>query len=627
MSSETANENPSNLEEQQSQHVTTEVTDNVTSVEKPIDKNTVEVHQDLELNNKVKGEITVEEKHEVKEEETVTTTTTLPVNNDAIITSINYDTQYPLHSTMDQLPLFFELLTGIKLEDKAGSEEEIEKRVSSKDALPLSEKMQQDTLLNLKDKDGNTALHQSVLQKSDIFLKLLLKVGRCDINNQNNQGETPIYIATMKRDIRKVIMLGEKGGNCGIPNNAGVYCLEFTRDEIDPDNANSDYTSTIVEFGGDLCLMYQKPLKKFHEKWLADSAKATYDTFGFVVKKGANAMDQTFRDWKKYETFRASLTRKESYRVKKFKKMILQCKPDNPHPKLKERVRKGVPNAVRGELWKVLLPIAQLKESRKGVYQKMLDTKALESDLKQIDKDVNRCFRDHRLFQERYGEYQIRLFNVLRAYTVFYPDLGYCQGMSSVAALLLMYLDEEESFWAFAHIMASEKHCLGEVYPPKDPKRQPDFLSECFYVIEHLMLTHLPKLAKHFQKVGFFTALFATKWFLMLFLDCLPFEISIMLWDIFFCEGHKIIFNATLGLLKLFESDLLKMNDIGQIKLFLQGLENKPIDIQKLIEFISHDKVKRKMIMKLRGEYRTIDLEKRVKLREQQLQEKTSNKT
>lgn len=38
---------------------------------------------------------------------------------------------------------------------------------------------------------------------------------------------------------------------------------------------------------------------------------------------------------------------------------------------------------------------------------------------------------------------QQALFNVLCAYSLYDEDVGYCQGMSEVAALLLMFMNEE----------------------------------------------------------------------------------------------------------------------------------------------------------------------------------------
>ena len=38
---------------------------------------------------------------------------------------------------------------------------------------------------------------------------------------------------------------------------------------------------------------------------------------------------------------------------------------------------------------------------------------------------------------------QQALFHVLGAYSMYNTEVGYCQGMSQIAALLLMYLNEE----------------------------------------------------------------------------------------------------------------------------------------------------------------------------------------
>lgn len=78
-------------------------------------------------------------------------------------------------------------------------------------------------------------------------------------------------------------------------------------------------------------------------------------------------------------------------------------------------------------------------------------------DIRQIDLDVNRTYRDHIMFRERYNSKQQELFNVLSAYSVYNLEIGYCQGMSQIAALLLMYLDEEEAFWALSVLLSDKK--------------------------------------------------------------------------------------------------------------------------------------------------------------------------
>jgi hypothetical protein len=110
---------------------------------------------------------------------------------------------------------------------------------------------------------------------------------------------------------------------------------------------------------------------------------------------------------------------------------------------LKNRIRKGIPNELRGRAWRSLIPIQYYLSSHKGEYQKYLNEKTNPKISKQIDLDINRTFRLHKLYQEKYGKGQIKLWNVLNAYSNYNKNLGYTQGMNTIAALLLMYLDEE----------------------------------------------------------------------------------------------------------------------------------------------------------------------------------------
>ena len=39
-------------------------------------------------------------------------------------------------------------------------------------------------------------------------------------------------------------------------------------------------------------------------------------------------------------------------------------------------------------------------------------------------------------------------------------EVSYCQGMSQVAALLLMYMNEEDAFWALCQLLTDQRHAM-----------------------------------------------------------------------------------------------------------------------------------------------------------------------
>ena len=62
---------------------------------------------------------------------------------------------------------------------------------------------------------------------------------------------------------------------------------------------------------------------------------------------------------------------------------------------------------------------------------------------KQIDLDIPRTLHSHIMFRTRYGPGQRALFNILRAFSNYDKQVGYCQGMTNIATILLMYYTEE----------------------------------------------------------------------------------------------------------------------------------------------------------------------------------------
>ena len=69
----------------------------------------------------------------------------------------------------------------------------------------------------------------------------------------------------------------------------------------------------------------------------------------------------------------------------------------------------------------------------------------------EIEKDLHRTFPNHRAFDEG-GEGRNKLRDILTAYALRNPNVGYCQSLNYVAAMLLiaLKLDAEASFWMLA---------------------------------------------------------------------------------------------------------------------------------------------------------------------------------
>lgn len=53
---------------------------------------------------------------------------------------------------------------------------------------------------------------------------------------------------------------------------------------------------------------------------------------------------------------------------------------------------------------------------------------------------LGRTFPGHTYFASPLGPGQLALFNLLKAYSLLDPEVGYCQGLSFVAGILLLHV-------------------------------------------------------------------------------------------------------------------------------------------------------------------------------------------
>ncbi|KAI9517458.1 hypothetical protein NQZ68_004675 [Dissostichus eleginoides] len=129
------------------------------------------------------------------------------------------------------------------------------------------------------------------------------------------------------------------------------------------------------------------------------------------------------------------------------------------------------------------------------------------------------------------------------AYSVYDEEIGYCQGQSFLAAVLLLHMPEEQAFCVLVKIMY--EYGLRALY-----KNNFEDLHCKFYQLERLMQEQLPDLWSHFQELNLEAHMYASQWFLTLFTAKFPLCMVFHITDLLLCEGLNIIFNVALALLK-----------------------------------------------------------------------------
>ncbi|KAI9704310.1 MAG: hypothetical protein M1836_007171 [Candelina mexicana] len=283
--------------------------------------------------------------------------------------------------------------------------------------------------------------------------------------------------------------------------------------------------------------------------------------------------------------------------------------------KMKRYIRKGIPPEYRAASWWWYAGGQGRMQKFPGLYQdlvgKSLRGQMSESDKELIERDLHRTFPDNSSFKpdpistgDFVGEPQGRtgpsnadpempilqsLRRVLQAFSIQNPRIGYCQSLNFLAGLLLLFMDEEKTFWMLNIITQAylpgthEVNLEGAnvdlgVLMTSIKESMPAVWSKIGGELDgsagdERMSTRLPPIS-----------LCATAWFMSCFIGTLPIETVLRVWDCFFYEGSKTLFRIALAIFKVGEAEIRSINDSMEIFQVVQTIPRRLIDANALME-------------------------------------------
>ncbi|CAE6470663.1 unnamed protein product [Rhizoctonia solani] len=226
---------------------------------------------------------------------------------------------------------------------------------------------------------------------------------------------------------------------------------------------------------------------------------------------------------------------------------------------LAQAIENGIPASLRGMMWQLMS--ASKDTALEKVYSDLL--KKPTSHEKAIMRDLGRTFPNHEFFNDGSGLGQENLFNVLKAYSLYDPDVGYCQGLAFIVATLLLNMPDEEAFCVLCRLMHS--YDLRGHFLPDMPG-----LQLRLYQFDRLVEDVLPVLHVHFIRQGIKSSMYCSQWFLTMFSYRLPLDLVFRIMDTVFANGIEAIFGFSLVLLYNNEEKILKLK-FDQILEYLKG--------------------------------------------------------
>ena len=281
--------------------------------------------------------------------------------------------------------------------------------------------------------------------------------------------------------------------------------------------------------------------------------------------------------------------------------------------KIKEYFYMGLPDTVRGRVWMLCLGNRfsitkeyyeiQVKNSKEILEKYKINKKEEmndktndniindEIDLKIKDKeksiniielDIERTFPYLGVFR---GDSPMAqdLREILRVFVISRPDIGYIQGLSFIAGILLLNMDKFKAFISLMNLI------LNPIMLPFY-KMENESIQQRLKLFKQVFYFNLPELCEHFDELGLLPENYFLSWNMTLFTRDVNLELAKRIWDVFMVEGIKAIYSAAIVFLSHFESKLINM-DFVEIMTCIGTIKNINFDEDMAIEAMKNVKI------------------------------------
>ena len=293
--------------------------------------------------------------------------------------------------------------------------------------------------------------------------------------------------------------------------------------------------------------------------------------------------------------------------------------------KIKEYFYMGLPPTVRGRVWmlclgnkfsitkeyyqiqvvnsKEILKKYKKKEINENIYlnkdnniekiddnniesdeedENNINSKDKEKSINVIDLDIERTFPSLGLFKGN-SPMAEDLREILRVFVISRPDIGYIQGLSFIAGILLLNMDKYKAFISLMNLI------LNPIMLPFY-KMDNESIQQRLKLFKQVFYVNLPELCEHFDELGLLPENYFLSWNMTLFTRDVNLELANRIWDVFMIEGVKAIYSAAIVFLSHFEEKLMNM-DFVEIMTCIGSIKNINFDEDMVIDCMKKIKI------------------------------------
>lgn len=222
--------------------------------------------------------------------------------------------------------------------------------------------------------------------------------------------------------------------------------------------------------------------------------------------------------------------------------MVVQEDPEA----VQNAVADGIPKEFRGIIWQL---VARSKDIHLEELYRHLKSESSIHD-KAIKRDLTRTSFFTNVDALKKAD---ELYSVIKAYSLFDPDVGYTQGMVFIAVPLIMNMTESECFCLLVTLM--KEYGLRDLFAP-----DMHGLHLLLHQFDLLLDQNLPQLYNHLIRQGVRSLMYASQWFLTFFSYKFPLDVVLRIFDLVITQGIEGVLRLAVNLMIRNEATLLRLN-------------------------------------------------------------------
>ena len=262
---------------------------------------------------------------------------------------------------------------------------------------------------------------------------------------------------------------------------------------------------------------------------------------------------------------------KENYFNDFCKNFFLESQYKN---QMKKKFYSGISDKLRGKVW--LKCLGNKFSITEDYFNIQLEKAEKLNILLEIKQKIDLPFKYLGLFKEN-SPMTEDFYNIISAFIASRPDIGIQNEISYLTGILLINLRKFQSYVSLLNILLNPNIIC---YYLNDNEK----IQKNCQIFKQIFLFNLPDLCSFFEINNILPEDYFVIWNKTLFSKSFNIDIIMRIWDIYFIEGPRAIFEASISLLSELNNELMEADDKENILNILLNHDDKELDEEKIIE-------------------------------------------